>query len=174
MPSIQPWWRRPDTENAAATEALDALDQAAVDGQEALDGASADEVGDVIRNLFQSALDLTTTATTALRSAIDSGDAQTVTDAMDDVQTASDAIGDSWMRPPTSSARRRSRRPARPWPRQRSSRRQSPRLSQHRNPPWSQRRADGGADGTHCGADGGAHRTAHCHADRGTHGPADA
>ena len=80
-------------ENAAANDALDALDQAAADGKEALDAASEDEVGDRIRTLFQSALDLTTAASTALRSAIDSGDAATVTAAMADVQTASDAIG---------------------------------------------------------------------------------
>ena len=79
-------------ENTAANQALDALDQAAADGQEALDAASQDEVGDVIRNLFQSALDLTTAATNALRTAIDSGDPQTVTDAMADVETASNAI----------------------------------------------------------------------------------
>ena len=80
-------------ENAAAHEALDALDQAAADGKEALDAASEDEVGDRIRSLFQRALDATTAASTALRSAIDSGDAATVTAAMADVQTASDAIG---------------------------------------------------------------------------------
>ena len=80
-------------ENAAAHEALDALDQAAADGKEALDAASEDEVSDRIRSLFQRALDLTTAASTALRSAIESGDAATVTAAMADVQTASDAIG---------------------------------------------------------------------------------
>src|SRR4029453_5401987 len=79
-------------ENAAANEALDALDQAATDGQAALDAATEDEVGDVIPNLFQAALDLTPAASNALRTAIDSGDAQAVTDAMADVQTASDAI----------------------------------------------------------------------------------
>ena len=79
-------------ENAAANDALDALDQAATDGQAALDDASEDEVGDRIRTLFQGALDLTTAATTALRSAIESGDPQTVTAAMGDVQTAATAI----------------------------------------------------------------------------------
>ena len=110
-------------DNVAALAALDALDQAAADGQAALDAASEDEVGDRIRTLFQSALDLTTAASTALRSAIDSGDAQTVADALADVQTASDAIstflaatGDIECPTPEpshrrSQRRRRSRRP---------------------------------------------------------------
>ena len=76
-------------ENAAAHDALDALDQAAVDGQEALDAASADEVSDRIRTLFQSALDLTTAASDALRTAIDSGDPATVTSSVDAASSAS-------------------------------------------------------------------------------------
>src|SRR4029079_11525859 len=79
-------------DNAAANDAIDALDQAAADGQKALDAASEDEVGDRIRGLFQAALDLTTAATQALQAAIDSGDPATVTAAMGDVQGASDAI----------------------------------------------------------------------------------
>ncbi len=79
-------------DNSAALEALDRLDQTAADGQEALDAASDDEVGAVPRRLFQAALDATGLATDALRSSIESGDPEAVSEAMGQVQVASDAI----------------------------------------------------------------------------------
>ena len=53
---------------AAALAAVDALDQTVANAQEALDNATGDQVGSVVRTLFQAALDATTLATDALRS----------------------------------------------------------------------------------------------------------
>jgi hypothetical protein len=80
-------------DNAAALEILDRLDATAAEGQAALDAASEDDVGEAVRRLFQAALDATGLATDALRTSIDSGDPEAVTQAMGQVRIASDAIG---------------------------------------------------------------------------------
>jgi outer membrane biosynthesis protein TonB len=79
-------------ENAAALAAIDDLDATRTAAQEALDAASEDDVGRVVRSAFQAALDATELATEALREAIASGDSATVGEALDQVQRATDAI----------------------------------------------------------------------------------
>jgi outer membrane biosynthesis protein TonB len=78
-------------ENSAALEAIDSLDATRTEAQGALDSA-ADDVGPVIQRAFQAALDATEIGATNLRTAVESGDPATVTDAMGDVQTAVNAI----------------------------------------------------------------------------------
>ncbi len=80
-------------ENAAALAAVESLEATVAAAQEALDAASDDEVGGVVRAAFQAVLDTTSTAAADMRTAIESGDANEVADAQEGVQLASDAIG---------------------------------------------------------------------------------
>ncbi len=79
-------------ENAAALAAIDELEATGAAAQEALDATSEDEVGTVIRSAFQLALDATDAAATNLRAAVESGDVAAVTEALGDVQRATEAI----------------------------------------------------------------------------------
>ena len=79
-------------ENAAALETLDSLEATLTTAQEELDAATDDQVGPVVRSAFQAVLDASTAAVSQLRSAMESGDAATVSEAMGQVQVASDAI----------------------------------------------------------------------------------
>jgi hypothetical protein len=79
-------------ENAAALAALDSLDATLAAAQSALDAATDDEVGPVIRLAFQAALDATETVAGNLRSAIEAGDAAAVASALDQVTLATTAI----------------------------------------------------------------------------------
>jgi hypothetical protein len=79
-------------ENAAALAALDSLDATLAAAQSALDTATDDEVGPVIRVAFQAALDATETVADNLRSAIEAGDAAAVASALDQVTLATTAI----------------------------------------------------------------------------------
>ena len=79
-------------ENAAALAAIDELEATSAAAQEALDATSEDEVGTVIRSAFQLALDATEAAATNLRAAVESGDVAAVTEALGQVQTATEAI----------------------------------------------------------------------------------
>jgi outer membrane biosynthesis protein TonB len=80
-------------DNLAALAALDALDATIEEAQSALDSASDDEVGPIVREAFQAALDLSAAASEALRGAIESGDPKQVAAALGTAQLASDAIG---------------------------------------------------------------------------------
>jgi hypothetical protein len=80
-------------ENAAALAALDALEATEAAAQAALDAASDEEVGQIVRAAFQAVLDTTATTVADTRDAIASGNATQVEKELDDVQVASDAIG---------------------------------------------------------------------------------
>ncbi len=80
-------------ENTAALAAIDSLTATQEAAQGALDDASNDEVGPVVRGAFQLILDTTEAVVGNLSTAIASGDAGSVESALDGVQAVSDAIG---------------------------------------------------------------------------------